>query len=213
MSLLLLPILRAWSQVCIASWRVKYIGRKYFFLIVLLIVGAASDLISYFTILSKGSNFFNSNLYKGIEFILLVLLFKNWLTERKNKFHIIILVIGILSWVLDNIVFHSPFENTSIFRLVSSNLLILVIVDQINYVLFKRQYSLVFSELLICSGLILYHLCLAFIELFQIFPVDMGKVFFMKLWVIHSMLSLFTNLLISIAFICHQSKPKFSILS
>ncbi len=196
-----------------AYWKRRSIGRKYFLLIVLLIIGGLNDVASYFIIKMKSNNTFNDNIYQLIEFILLVWLLRRWPSERKNRFHLVIMIIGVSAWITDNCIYHTPFDNTSVYRLVCAILIVFVCIDQVNHVLLSRHNSINTSDLLICGGLILYHLYAAFIESLQLFPVHLGRPFYMRLWVIHCCLSILTNILISIAFICHRSKPSYTILS
>jgi hypothetical protein len=199
--------------IIISSWYGLYIGRKYFLLSALLIVGALNDVISYFTIVCTGTNTFNGNLYKLVEFSMMVLFFRRWTINKKNHYHFVILFIGIFIWILDNCILHTPFDNTSIFRLIGSILLVWVCVDQVFHAVLNRQNSQLLSDMLICGSLILYFLYMAFIESFQLFPIKMERPFYMKLWVIHSLINVFTNLMISIAFLCHRTKPNYTILS
>jgi hypothetical protein len=199
--------------LAVAIVKQKSIGRKYFLLVVLLVIGGINDVASYVIIKAKGANTFNDNIYQLIEFIFLVLLFKKWPSERRSRFHIIILITGITAWIIDNGIFHTPFDNTSVYRLICAILVLFVCIDQVNFVLLNRHTSIFTSELLICGGLILYHLFAAFIESFQLFAVQIQRPFYMWLWVIHCLLSILTNLLIAIAFLCHRSKPNYTILS
>ena len=199
--------------IAVAIGKHKSIARKYFLLVVLLVIGGINDGVSYLIIESKGSNTFNDNLYQLIEFIFLVLLFKKWPSERRNRFHLIILATGITAWIIDNCIVHTPFDNTSVYRLVCAILIVFACIDQVNFVLINRHTSVITPDLLICGGLILYHLFAAFIESFQLFAVQLQRPFYMWLWFIHCLLSILTNLLISIAFVCHRSKPNYTILS
>jgi hypothetical protein len=199
--------------IAIAIIKHKSIGRKYFLLVILLVIGGINDAASYVIINAKASNTFNDNIYQLIEFIFLVLLFKRWPSERCNRFHLIILITGIAAWIIDNCIVHTPLDNTSVYRLICAILVVFVCVDQVNFVLLNRHTSIITSDMLICGGLILYHLFAAFIESFPLFAVQMQRPFYMWLWFIHCLISILTNLLISIAFLCHRSKPNYTILS
>lgn len=199
--------------IIISCWFRMYVRRKYFLLSALLIVGALNDLVSYLAIVSNGTNTFNGNLFKLVEFVMIVLFFRRWTADRKNRFHFVILIIGVFTWILDNCLLHTPFDNTSIFRLVGSILLVMVCVDQVINAIMNRQNSRLLSDMLICGSLILYFLYMAFIESFQLFPIRMERPFYEKLWVIHSLINVFTNLMISIAFLCYRTKPNYTILS
>lgn len=199
--------------LAVAIWKYKRIGRKYFLLVVLLLIGGINDVASYCIISFKGSNTFNDNIYQLVEFVLLVLLFKRWPSERNSRFHSLILIIGLTAWIIDNCIYHSPFENTSVYRLVCAVLIVFVCIDQVNLMILNRHTSIIASDMMICIGLLLYHLYAAIIESFQLFPIQMNRPFYMRLWFVHCSLSILTNILITIAFICHQTKPNYTILS
>ncbi len=199
--------------IAVAIVKRKSIRRKYFPLVVLLVAGALNDLVSYFAIRSFGNNTFNSNVYVLIEFVLLVWLFRRWAYRRRNDFLFVVLIMGVFVWILDNCVLHTPFANTSLFWMTGSILMVYICIDRINLVIFNAPNSIIASDVMICIGLLVYHIYKAFLETFQVFPIPMHKALYMNLWVIHCLLSTVINLLFSIAFLCLRSKPISTILS
>ncbi|NCI51325.1 hypothetical protein GWC95_15460 [Sediminibacterium roseum] len=154
-----------------------------------------------------------SNIYQLIEFVLLVLVFKKWPSTRKNYFHQIILVMGIIVWIIDYYIAHSLAEYSSMFRVLSSILLVFVCVDQINFTLLNRESSIIFSRMLIKTGFVVYFFYKAFIESFDLFDIKSKYPYSAKFWYIQCSLSILLNLLIAIAFICYRTKPTRSILT
>jgi hypothetical protein len=187
--------------------------RKYFLLVLYLFIGGLNDLAGYVLILSKGLILSMSNLFQLLEFIMIVIFYKGLSSEKTNRYHKIILVVGIMAWVLDNLILHNPSDFNSLFRLIGPMLLILVCVDQINNVLLNRHISIIASEMFITAGFVLYLLYKAFIESFHLFPIHIQCPFYVKLWFIQCFINILLNVLISIAFLCHRSKPTFTILS
>ena len=196
-----------------AYWKRNQIWRKYLLLVIYLLIGGLNDFASYVLIISKGANTFNSNLFQLFEFIIIVIFYKGLSSEKTNQYHKIILIVGIIAWILDNLILHTPSSFNSLFRLIGPMLLILVCVDQINNVLLNRQISIIVSEMLITVGFVLYLLYKAFIESFELFPLQIHCGLYVKLWCIQCFINIILNVLISIAFLCHRSKPSFTILS
>ncbi len=196
-----------------AYWKRRSMGRKYFLLIALLIVGAVNDLISLMTIIHKGNNTVNSNIYQLVEFALIVWMLRKRLYESNGTFHAIILIIGTFTWTLDNLVLHTIFDNNSIFRLIAPILIVFACVDKINYVLLNRSMPSTVPDILIIVALLVYHAYRGFLESFQLFPVKMVIPFYMKLWFIQCLLSILTNITFAIAFLCLRFRSSSTILS
>lgn len=196
-----------------AYWKRHSIWPKFSLLVTFLIVGGVNDLVSYILIKANGSNIINSNFYQLIEFILLIWLFKNWPSSRKNYFHHIVLLIGTSVWILDFCILHSISHYSSLFRVFGSILLIYVFIDQIIYTILNRENSIIFSKMLIKIGLVIYFLYKTFIESIQLFPTQFYLDWDTHFWFIECSLNILLNLLITIAFLCFRSIPNRSILT
>lgn len=198
------------SAIC---WKWKSISQQYSFLVVLLIIGAFSDLISYLTIRFYGHNIVNGNLYLLIEFILFGLLFKQWPSNRYNRFHLWIITAGIMVWIVDNLIVHSLFTSNSISRLVCYILLVSISIDQLISTILHRATSVTKTAILICMAYLFHYSYRAFIESFLLYTTHLDVSYFIRLWFIDNGLNILTNLMITIAFLCHRHKPTYSILS
>lgn len=212
----------AFSHLCAFSilaplsavgWKWSGISRQYPLLVLLLIIGALSDLISYITIRFCGHNTVNGNIYLLVEFILFGLLFKKWPSERSNRFHVLILSAGVLVWIVDNFIVHSLFASNSLSRMVCYFLLVSICIDQLVTTLLNRATSIMLSDILIGLAFLFHYLYRAFIESFILYTTHLDSSYFIQLWVIDNALTILTNLMITVAFLCHRHKPTYSILS
>ena len=95
------------------------------------------------------------------------------------------LIAGVSVWIIDNFLWHHITNNNSLFRMTSSML--------ITYLSFGRLHQLTIlsdnrqfreAELLLISGLLLYHVYKTFLEAFHVFPTHMDVHFYIVLWVI-----------------------------
>lgn len=195
------------------GWKWKCIWGRYHFLIALIISGGLIELLSYLMIRVKNTNHLISNIYPLLEFVLLVCLFKRWPAVRNSYFHFCILLFGVVVWIADNLLFHSIYDVNSFFRLVSSLMLVWVCIDQVNLILLNRTISIIRSDMLICIAFLMANLYQAFIEVFLLYTIQVHTHYFSRLWMIHNGLNILTNLMITIAFLCHRTKPTYSILS
>lgn len=211
-----LSIISAFSvllPLAAAIWKRQVIWRKFSLLVLLLLIGGLNDLASYLVIERHGNNMVNSNVYQLVEFVLLVWLFKKWPSNRQNYFHSIILCIGILLWISNFCILHSFRENSAVFRVFGSILLVFVCVNQINYTILNRENSIIFPRMLIKVGFALYFLYKAFIASFELFPIPIHFPYYAQLWYIQCGISILLNVLITIAFVCYRSTPPRSILT
>ena len=211
-----LSIISAFSvllPLAAAIWKRQVIWRKFSFLVLILLVGGLNDLASYLAIKIHGDNMVNGNVYQLVEFVLLVCLFKKWPSYRQNYFHSVILGIGILLWVLDFCILHSLRENSSVFRVFGSILLVFVCINQINYTILNRENSIIFPRMLIKVGFALYFLYKSFIESFELFAIPIHYPYYARFWYVQCGISILLNVLITIAFVCYRSTPPRSILT
>lgn len=197
----------------VAIWKRYSIWRKFSLLVILLLIGAASDFISYLSIKHHGSNILCANIYQIVEFSLLVWLFKTWPSTRKSNFHLIIFTMGLALWIIDFLIVNSLYTYSSMFRVTGSMLLVFVCIDQINFTILNRDDSISFSRMLIKVGFVLYFFYKAVIESFDLFGTQIQFPYSAQFWYIHDSLSILLNVLIAIAFICYRTKPTQSILT
>lgn len=198
------------SAIC---WKWKGISKNYLFLVVLLIIGALCDLISYVTIKVYGQNTVNGNIYLLVEFVLFGFLFNRWPSERGNRFHLLIITVGVLVWVTDNLILHSLFTSNSMSRLVCYCLLVSICIDQLVSTMLHRATSIILSDILIGLAFLFHYTYRAFIESFLLYTSHLDSSYFIRLWIIDNGLNILTNLMITLAFLCHRHKPTYSILS
>src|SRR5690606_30485659 len=97
--------------------------------ILLIWIGLFNEVISTIFIFSTHSNTINSNIYVLIEYSLLLFQFYKWKGIERNKCCYLILL-GIVVWIIDNVILNSVRTNNSIFRIFYSFAVILLSINQ-----------------------------------------------------------------------------------
>lgn len=153
----------------------------------------------------------NSNVYILLEYLTILWQFALW----KRSLVWLYLVsggAGVLVWLTDNLILHSIADNNSIFRLFSSLIIVMFSVDQFNrFVVYEPGLLGRNSKFLICTGFILFFSCKAFLESFNLFDVGFSTAFFVRLFLILSVINLFSNLIYAYAILCIPKKQEFTL--
>jgi hypothetical protein len=110
----------------------------------------------------------NSNIYVLIEALLYVWLFDNWSnTKRRTPVFKGILVFLSVIWILDNGVLNSLKHTNSLFRIVSSFVLVFLAIDQINQLITtERSRLMTNARFLISNGVVIFFRYRAIVEVF-----------------------------------------------
>lgn len=191
-------------------FKIGYSMKKFWPFIVYIIAGLCNDIVSYVLIMKTQTNMITANIYIFIEFCLI--LFQVALWKKQPVWHYLLIVItGIFVWVLDNVYLNSLTDNNSIFRMFYSITIVLLSLDLFNRnIIYARGPLSSNPVFLICTGFILYYGCKAFLESFNIFHVGLSDLFFMRLFLILSVVNFVANLIYAYAILCIPRKQEFT---
>lgn len=199
--------------VMAAIARFPRLHRRYIPLAVLFATGLLNECISYFMINRYRNNLVNSNIYTLIEFCLFL-----WFFYRiKNQQFIWILVagsLGLAAWVTDNLWLHTLKDNNTIFRILSSCIILWLSMDKINQITFDVfRHSYKRTDLTLCLCFLVYYSYRTFIHIFNLFSVNLPAAFYANLWLILSLINLVTNLIYTIAILWIPKRQEFILRS
>lgn len=198
------------APVLLIFIRWQRLKEKYLPLIIMLLLGLANELLSLFNVYTHYSNAINSNLFVLIEFILTCKLFLQLHSGISRKFFHVAIALGILVWLLDNLVINNLSTNNSFFRMMASLLIVYLSIDKINQLIFfKRLGKLDKMDLLLAIGFMVFHSYKTFVESFHIFPMPLGRFFYEILWLIMNIINILSNVLFTIAILCLPKKRVF----
>jgi hypothetical protein len=182
--------------------------------IILLCLGFINHTLSVLFIETIRNNAINSNLYVLCESLIYLILFKNWGAFHKKEilFNSLFIILAGL-WIYDNLIWHSLNKTNSLFRIVSSFILIFLSIDQINKLIVTAKKNLFFNAIfLICSGIIIYFSYKAVIEVFFFISLSASVQFYSKILNILVFVNLFVNLLFAWAILWIPKKQKSTLL-
>jgi len=180
---------------------------------ILFCVGISNEIISYLLIRYRSTNNINGNIYVLIDFILIFWLFKKLSVTLSKWFMESILLLGLVVWVLDNLIINTPATNNSLFRMVASLFIVLITTDKLNQLFFSNKPYLNWkTDILLCIGILNYYAYKAFVEAFNVFPMPIDRSYFYSgLWVILGIINIVMNLLFTAAILCIPQKQAFTI--
>lgn len=191
--------------------RIKRIHHSYYPFICFLWLSVINELVSVILILKYKTNAPNSNIYILLEFIILLWLFSKW-SFRKKKQLIVILIIFILVWVVDNLLIHSLFQFNSAFTVLASCVILYLSINEINHLLFSEAKKLFGNARFIISlTFLIYFSYNATVEVFYIFKINFSDSFYHNLFLVLVFLNLFSNLMYAVATLWMPTKQKFSL--
>lgn len=172
--------------------------------------GLLSDVFSYVLILKTQSNMVSANVYIFIEYCLILIQIAIW--KRQPVWHYVLFgLLGIMVWLFDNLYLNKVTGNNSIFRLFYSLAIVLFSLDLFNRnIIYERSTIIKNPVFLICTGFILYYGCKAFLESFNIFHAGLSDLFFIRLFLILSVVNLLSNIIYAYAILCIPKKPEFT---
>jgi len=173
--------------------------------------GLLNDVLSYLLILKNNNNMVNSNLFTLVEYTILLFQFAIW-KGRQVWLYLFMGILGFAVWLVDNMIMNTLNDNNSVFRLFYSLVIVLFSMDIFNkLVVYARAPLGKNSSFLICIGIILFFSSKAFLEAFNIFQVGLSDLFFIRLFLILSVINLLSNLLYAYAILCIPKKQEFTL--
>jgi hypothetical protein len=171
--------------VIILLLRLRHLRREWPFFAWFLIIGPANDFLSQYWIRNFHSNMVNSNIYVGIEYLVLIRLFYDWSPKKSTARYLFFAALGMAVWLIDNCIWHRVGDNNSLFRVVASAVLALLSIDRMNReAIYERGSVFTNSRFLVCFMFMVYYVFKSFIESFNLYQLNIDLDFYRRLWVI-----------------------------
>jgi hypothetical protein len=154
--LLSLTVLFPFIVGLIRSRQISRLYRPFLFLIIAAVI---ADVTGRITIELIRSNYLVINIYSIIECLLIIAQFYYWRYHSRTKRwypYFAVLCLGI--WIWENLIFRNPNQDVgNIFRISEAFILIILSVNEINYLLINDNKNLLKSaRFLICAGFLIY---------------------------------------------------------
>jgi hypothetical protein len=153
----------------------------------------------------------NNNIYVLVEALLYTWLFYRWgsLSQSKQKLRWLQGFI-IVVWVLDNLILNKLTHTNSIFRIVSSFIMVFLAIHQINQLIaVERSNLLRNSRFLISASLVIFFTYKAIIETFFWIQLPFSDTFYIYVLLIMDYVNLFVNLIFALAALWIPTRRKF----
>jgi hypothetical protein len=188
--------------------RVTADNRPFFYIVWIALI---NELLSEILTSTIHSTAVNCNIYVLTEAVLYCWLFYNWGSWIRTKKRFRLLFIFLCSvWILDNVILNSLRHTNSIFRVVSSFVLVFLAIDQINQLItMERSKLLTNARFLISMGVVIFFTYRAIIETFYGIRLPFSGRFYYNVYLIMSYVNLFVNLIFTLAVIWIPTRQKF----
>lgn len=191
--------------------RKRRISSVYYPFAILLWIGALNELLSLTLIMAGYSNLINSNIYVLAEFIIIIFQFSIWNYWSARAKYILIFC-GSIIWILDNFIFHSIDHNNSLFRMIYSAVVVCLSMEALSRTLLTVHRPVrKHPTILICFSFIIYYSFKAYGESFNVFHPNVDMRFYYNLWIILSVVGLFSNIIYTLSVLCIPRKMPFTI--
>lgn len=178
-------------------------------LVYMLVLGLITELIIFF-FFSKSSSALPTNIYYLIESLLLLWQFKNWKNMLKKPYRLpLFIALFAVVWLVDYFIAGSILAYRLWFQLLSSLILILMAINQMNYLIENDRKTLTKNPIfLICAGIILFFSYKIMAEVFFHYAPEMTIK--RNIFVIEAYLNVLYNILLFIAVLCITPKKVFT---
>jgi hypothetical protein len=184
-------------------------GDRPFFYIVW--VALLNEILSEIFAATTHSTAMNCNVYVLVEALLYCWLFYNWGSglRSKNVFKALVLFICLV-WILDNLILNKLSHTNSLFRIISSFILVFLAIDRVNLLITtERSKLLTNAHFLISTGVIIFFTYRAIIEVFYLIHMPFSNTFYLNVYVIMDYVNLFVNLIFALAALWIPTRQKF----
>lgn len=147
--------------------RFRKVEKTYQPFLIIVCLGFINHCLSVVLIYYFNSNSINGNIFVLTESLLYIWQFSSWRLFKKRKTAIILALILLLVWIIDNLVWHNLHEINSGFRIFSSFMMVFLAIDQLTSLITKAKVNLLKNAVfIICSGMLIYFSYKAFIDVF-----------------------------------------------
>jgi len=144
--------------IVIGLIRFRKVERSYQLFICLMLMYLVNETNNFISIKLFRTNAINFNIFSLIEGLYVFYIFHLWGFLGKQKRLFILLQVGItLLWIIENLVFLKITEFSPYYRLVYSFIIVLLSVNQINFLIIHDSKSLLKNgQFLICIGFVIF---------------------------------------------------------
>jgi len=195
------------ALLIVIRWR--SISSVYYPFAFFLWTGTLNELLSIIIVLNGYHNTVTANCYVLIAYTLLLFQFFYW-TNWKRRTLVIMIAVGILVWISDNLLWHALKDNNSFFRMYYSIacavLAIQVMSRQVMEVRTGLHRNAVF---MICLAFTISYVYKAYYESFNLFHIEINANFYKIIWSMLSMVNVVAYSIYTYAILCIQKKSRF----
>jgi hypothetical protein len=178
--------------------------------LIILCLGFINHTLSVIFIEIIRNNAINSNVYVLLESLLYLIMFKSWGAFQKKLalfYSLFFLLSGL--WIYDNFIWHSIISTNSLFRIVSSFILIFLSIEQLNKLIVTAKKNIFYNAIfLICCGIVIYFSYKAIIEVFFFIRLQGSDRFYNNIFIILVFVNLLVNLIFAWAVLWIPKKQK-----
>ena len=156
------------------------------------------------------SNTANGNIYVLIESLLYIWLFENLgLFKKRRTIAIILFILVLSSWIVDNIIVHNLRTANAGFRIINSFIMIFLAIEELIVLITTEKKNLLKNSVfIICSGMLIYFSYKAFIEVFFLIEVNSSIKLIINIYGILIFINCFVNLLFAWAVVWIPKKKQ-----
>lgn len=173
-------------------------------------LGLLNELLSLYCIFLNGSNACTSNVYVLVEFLLFIWLFYRWQYQASNFRFIVIIVVGLLVWLIDNIWANTLNQFNAGFRVFYAFVIVVFSIQKAKDIVGHESRLLTkHSQFWLCMAFILFYSFKAFLESFYLFDIGAGRDFFIHLFLVMQLVNLFTNIIFAIVYLWMPKRQEF----
>lgn len=153
----------------------------------------------------------NNNIYVLVEALLYIWLFYGWSSPSPKKYGLYLLQAFLCAvWIFDNLILNKLTHTNSIFRIVSSFIMVFLGINQINQLITTERSSLIRnSRFLISAGIVIFFTYKAIIETFFWMKLPFSDTFYIYVLLIMDYVNLFVNLIFALAALWIPTRRKF----
>jgi hypothetical protein len=177
-----------------AALRIKRLQGRFMALAVLLWAGLINETISYLAIARHGNNSINSNIYTLAEFLIMLWLFYRAGENRAKKYFLVAAWAGTVVWMVTVFELHSIMVHNTLSRVLSSLVIVYLSIDKISETIFNEPGNRRKPLLWLWFSFFTYYAYQAFISIFEIFPMGISNEFYLRLYLILSVINFLINL-------------------
>jgi hypothetical protein len=188
--------------------RIKTQEREGKLLIVLLFLGMAADFISRWWLTSSALNPIPTQVYTLAEFLIVMIILLHWQESKKSALLIKILIfVYTLFWGIAKISFE-PIYGTYIYTgsfsvvvlsIISGYTFFIILSNRDQSLLHQQKFWILLSFIFIFSGILMP-------ILFEEVLFRHSEQAFQVAWTINSFLTILSNVLFTVGFLCHQTR-------